>query len=97
MLGEPVTISCGGHEPSAQVARDDRFRPLLERGDENALRWFLGKTDVAHDAREAGYDPGGLGPPDLVRVLTRSATYPLERELFRTAWLMMVSPLSEGC
>jgi hypothetical protein len=56
----------GGHEPSARVVRDARFRPLLERGDESVLRKFLGKADIAHDPRETGDDPGGLNPPDRI-------------------------------
>ena len=56
----------GGHEPGARVVRDARLRPLLERGDEGVLREFLGKTDVAHDPRETGDEPGRLDPPDCV-------------------------------
>ena len=56
----------GGHEPGARVVRDARLRPLLERGDERILREVLGETDVAHDPREAGDEPGGLDPPDRV-------------------------------
>jgi len=40
--------------------------PLLERGDESVLCEFLGKTDIADDARETGDDPGRLNPPDCV-------------------------------
>ena len=47
-----------GHEPGARVVRDARLRPLLERGDERVLREILGQADVAHDAREAGDEPG---------------------------------------
>jgi hypothetical protein len=43
---------CGRHEPGARVARHSQFRPLLERDDESILREILGKTDVAHHARE---------------------------------------------
>ena len=56
----------GGHEPGARVVRDARLRPLLERGDERVLRQLLGQADVAHDAREAGDQPGRLDPPDRV-------------------------------
>src|SRR5258708_29090301 len=56
----------GGHEPSARVVRDARFRPLLKRGDESILREFLGKTDIAHDPRETGDDSGRLDSPDLI-------------------------------
>jgi hypothetical protein len=45
-----------GHEPSARIVRDARFRPLLERGDESVLREFLGEADIAHDPRETGDD-----------------------------------------
>jgi hypothetical protein len=31
-----------------------RRRPLLERGDKDILCEILGKTDIAHDPREAG-------------------------------------------
>ena len=47
-----------GHEPGAWIVRDARLRPLLERGDERVLRELLGQADVAHDAREAGDEPG---------------------------------------
>src|SRR5439155_24354805 len=56
----------GGHEPGARVVRDARLRPLLERGDERILRELLGKTDIAHDPRETGDEPGRLDPPDRV-------------------------------
>src|SRR5437879_10543474 len=52
------TVLRGGHEPSARVVRDARFRPLLERGDESVLRELLGKTDIAYDSRETGDDSG---------------------------------------
>src|SRR5260370_24649405 len=55
-----------GHEPGAGVVRDARFRPLLKRSDEGVLRELLGKTDIAHDPRETGDDPGRLDPPDCV-------------------------------
>jgi hypothetical protein len=45
-----------GHEPSARIVRDARFRPLLERSDESVLRKFLGEADIAHDPRETGDD-----------------------------------------
>src|SRR5450432_2021108 len=48
------TMFGGGHEPGARVVRDARLRPSLERGDESILREILGKTDIAHDPREAG-------------------------------------------
>jgi hypothetical protein len=41
-------------------------RPLLERGDQRILREFLGKTNIAHDPRETGDEPGGLDPPDRI-------------------------------
>src|SRR2546428_8161729 len=53
-----------GHKPRAWVVRDARLRPLLERGDESVLRELFGQTDVAHDPRETGDDPGRLDPPD---------------------------------
>src|SRR5229473_7005353 len=56
----------GSHEPGARVVRDARLRPLLERGNESVLCEFLGKTDIAHNPRETGDDPGGLDPPDRV-------------------------------
>jgi hypothetical protein len=60
------TVLRSGHEPSARVVRDSRFRPLLERGDESVLRKFLGKADIAHDPRETGDDSGRLNPPDRI-------------------------------
>jgi hypothetical protein len=54
------------HQPGARVARDARFRPLLERGDESILRELLGEADIAHHPREPGDQPGGLDPPDGV-------------------------------
>src|SRR4051794_19493085 len=56
----------GGHEPGARVVRNARLRPLLERGDESILGKILGKTDVAHDPRQTGDEPGRLDPPDRV-------------------------------
>ena len=56
----------GGHEPGARVVRDARLRPLLERGDQRILRQVLGQTDVAHDPRQTGDEPGRLDPPDRV-------------------------------
>ena len=53
-----------GHEPGARVVRDARLGPLLERRDERVLGELLGKTDVAHDPRETGDEPGRLDPPD---------------------------------
>jgi len=60
------TVLRGGHEPSARVVRDARFRPLLECGDESVLRELLGKTDIAHDPSETGDDLGRLNPPDRI-------------------------------
>src|SRR2546429_2499564 len=60
------TVLRGGHEPSARVVRDARFRPLLERGDQSVLRELLGETDIAHDPRETGDDLGRLHPPDRI-------------------------------
>src|SRR5437899_6660958 len=55
-----------GHEPGAWPVRDARLRPRFERRDESVLREFLGKADVAHDARKAGDDSGRLDSPDCV-------------------------------
>lgn len=55
-----------GHQPGARVARDARLRPLLERRDQRILSEILGKTDVAHDPREAGDHPRRLDPPDRI-------------------------------
>jgi hypothetical protein len=60
------TMLRGGHEPGARVVRDARLRPPLERCDESVLRELLGQTDVAHDPRETGDEPGRLDPPDGV-------------------------------
>src|SRR5215510_15947022 len=64
----PSAVDCtvlrGGHEPSARLVRDARYRPLLERGDESVLRKFLGEVNVAHDPRETGDDLCRLDPPD---------------------------------
>src|SRR5258708_12297229 len=60
------TMFRGGHEPSARVVRDARFRPLLERRNESILREFLGKTDIAYDPRETSDDSGRLDPPDRI-------------------------------
>jgi hypothetical protein len=56
----------GRHEPGARVVRDSRLRPPLERGEKSVLREILGKTDVAHDPRQPGDEPGRLDPPDRV-------------------------------
>jgi len=60
------TVLCSGHEPSARVIRDARFRPLLECGDESVLREFLGNADITNDARKTGNDPGRLDSPNGV-------------------------------
>src|SRR5260370_22311819 len=60
------TMLRGGHEPGAWVVWDARLWPLFEGRDESVLRELLGKANVAHDAREAGDDPGGLNPPDCI-------------------------------
>ncbi len=54
----------GGHQPGARIVGDAGGGPLLKSGDKSILREFFGEPDVAHDAREAGDDPGGLDPPD---------------------------------
>ena len=51
------TMLRGGHEPGTRVLRYARLRPLLERGNESVLSQFLRHADVAHDSREASYDP----------------------------------------
>jgi hypothetical protein len=39
---------------------------LLERGNQCILRELLGKTNIAHDPREAGDESGGFDPPDRI-------------------------------
>ena len=56
----------GGHEPGPRVVRDPRLRPPLEGDDESVLGELLRETDVAHDPREPGDEPGRLDPPDRV-------------------------------
>ena len=55
-----------GHQPRARIARHAGRRPLLQRGDQSILRQFLGQADIAHDARQAGDQPGRFDPPDGV-------------------------------
>src|SRR5439155_18763789 len=54
----------GGHEPRARVVRDARLGPPLECHDQRVLREILGQTDVAHDPREPGDEPGRFDSPD---------------------------------
>jgi hypothetical protein len=44
----------------------------IERRDKRVLRKVFGQPDVAHDAGQAGDQPGGFDPPDRVdRLLGR--------------------------
>ena len=55
-----------GHQPGARIVGHAGSGPLFERGDECVLRELFGNADIAHDAREAGDEPGRLDPPDRV-------------------------------
>ncbi|CUJ41539.1 Uncharacterised protein [Achromobacter xylosoxidans] len=54
----------GGHEPGSRVVRHAGGRPALQRGHQRVLGQFLGQADIAHQARDAGDDAGGLDAPD---------------------------------
>lgn len=68
LAAEPVDrpVLRGCHEPRTGVVGDACLGPVLQRRDKCVLRQLLGKTDIAHDSREPGNDPGRLDSPDRV-------------------------------
>ena len=56
----------GDHEPRAGFIGNAGFGPLLERGDERALRKILGETHIADEARKTRDESGGFDPPDCI-------------------------------
>ena len=54
------------HEPRAGIARNARFGPLLERGNQRVVREVFGQPDIADDARQPGDEAGRFDSPDCV-------------------------------
>jgi hypothetical protein len=60
------TVLGGSHEPGTRIARDARFRPLFERGNQGVLRQLLGHADIPYDAGKSGDEAGRFDSPDSV-------------------------------
>ena len=56
-------VAGGAHQPGARVVRHPRARPVLQRAHQRILRELLGQADIAHQARQAGDQPGRLDAP----------------------------------
>jgi len=65
-MAQPVegAVLGSGHQPGPGVVGHTVRGPVFERGDQRVLGQFLGQTDIAGQARDAGDDLGRLDAPD---------------------------------